>query len=281
MANYRLIHTQIWRDSWFMDLTPTERYFFIYLFSNDAASVCGLYRLDLRVIEFETGLDRDEIAELFDQFERDGKAYYRDGVVWVVNLQRYNASTSPKVSARIKQDLALIPDDHQLRIADNNKLAGKLYHIYTISVSQIEKTEKPPVSVSVEGSVVVEGAPSAPPPLRDISPVYRSYENVFGCISSQAVAEDLSSLVDDMNGVGGKDGAAVVLAAIEEAKNSSKGLPTLKYLKSILATWKRNGGPSSRASPGGNGNGRDMTLDVLNRLVSEGVGGDGAKTHTA
>lgn len=41
------------------------------------------------------------------------------------------------------------------------------------------------------------------------------------------------------------------------------------------------GGPSSRASPGGNGNGRDMTLDVLNRLVSEGVGGDGAKTHTA
>lgn len=282
MANYRLIHTQIWRDSWFMDLTPTERYFFIYLFSNDAASVCGLYRLDLRVIEFETGLSREEITALFDKFERDGKAYYRDGVIWVVNLQRYNASTSPKVSARIKTDLAGIPTDHPLRIAYDARVANTPYRIDTVSVLQNEKTEISPVSVSVSVSVDdtaadtvsadrAQSAPQPPPqPSNDLAPVYSAYQNVFGMISSQAVADDLADLVKDMAGVGGRSGAECVLAAIEEAKNSSKGLPSLKYLKSILARWKREGGPSARASPG-NGDGRMSREEIARHLKAFGV----------
>lgn len=31
MANYRQIHTQIWRDNWFLDLEADEKLLFIYL----------------------------------------------------------------------------------------------------------------------------------------------------------------------------------------------------------------------------------------------------------
>lgn len=91
-------------------------------------------------------------------------------------------------------------------------------------------------------------------------------------ISSQAVADDLADLVKDMAGVGGKSGPECVLAAIEEAKNSSKGLPSLKYLKAILAGWKRSGGPPSRASPG-NGDGRMSKEEISRHLKAFGIKG--------
>ncbi len=43
MADFRNIHTHIWKDAWFCELQPDEKLLFIYLFSNERASVCGMY----------------------------------------------------------------------------------------------------------------------------------------------------------------------------------------------------------------------------------------------
>ena len=45
MANFRAIHTQIWKDEWFVDLTINQKVLFIYLFSNEASSFTGLYKI--------------------------------------------------------------------------------------------------------------------------------------------------------------------------------------------------------------------------------------------
>ena len=45
MANYRQIHTQIWRDNWFLDLEADEKLLLIYLFSNDNSNQAGIYEL--------------------------------------------------------------------------------------------------------------------------------------------------------------------------------------------------------------------------------------------
>lgn len=111
MAEFRNIHTRIWKDSWFSELEPDAKLLFIYLFSNERASVCGMYELPMKYIVFETGLDHNRVMELFAEFERAKKAYYRDGVVWVVNLRKYNDSgNSSKVAIRIQKDLEIIPD---------------------------------------------------------------------------------------------------------------------------------------------------------------------------
>jgi hypothetical protein len=83
---------------------------FIYLFSNECTSIAGIYELPLRVIEFETGLDRNSIVEILARFSKAGKAHYQDGIVWVVNLRKYNETSSPKVRVRIERDIASIPD---------------------------------------------------------------------------------------------------------------------------------------------------------------------------
>ena len=69
MANYRQIHTQIWRDNWFLDLEADEKLLFIYLFSNDNSNLAGLYELHEKIIALETGLAKERIHEIIAKFE--------------------------------------------------------------------------------------------------------------------------------------------------------------------------------------------------------------------
>ena len=63
---------------------------FIYLFSNENTSLSGIYKLPLKVIAFETGLDQQYIIDTLSKFSGDGKIHYQDGVVWVVHMRRYH-----------------------------------------------------------------------------------------------------------------------------------------------------------------------------------------------
>ena len=101
MANYRQIHTQIWRDNWFLDLEPDEKLLFIYLFSNDSTNLAGLYEIHERIIQLETGLDKMRIAEILQKFECDGKVHYQDGVVWIVNMKKYHSNAGEKIQKNI------------------------------------------------------------------------------------------------------------------------------------------------------------------------------------
>ena len=55
MAAYRHIHIDYWQDSFVLDLTPEEKYFYIYLMTNSKTTQCGVYSLHNRIIETETG----------------------------------------------------------------------------------------------------------------------------------------------------------------------------------------------------------------------------------
>jgi len=109
MANYRQIHVTIWKDAWFLDLGPDEKLLFIYLFSNELASLSGIYKIPLKVIVFETGFDQKFIEAAFEKFAKDGKAVYQDGVVWVINMRRYNKG-GDTVEKRVQADVDEIPE---------------------------------------------------------------------------------------------------------------------------------------------------------------------------
>jgi hypothetical protein len=112
-AEYRSVQTRMWReDEWFQSLDTDARLLFIYLFTNPSASIAGIYRLPLRTIEFESGLDKARITELLAQFSAANKAHYADGVLWVVKMRENQlpGTISPKVKVRLDKDIASIPD---------------------------------------------------------------------------------------------------------------------------------------------------------------------------
>jgi len=112
MATYRQIHDKIWTDEWFLELAPACKLLFIYLFSNSRANLMGLYDVPIKVICFETDLDEYTVTSALEHFATDGKVYYEDGYVWIVNLFRYNANNpgSPKTQAHIRKTLDELPD---------------------------------------------------------------------------------------------------------------------------------------------------------------------------
>jgi len=113
MPNYRQIHTRMWSsDNWFTALRPEFKLLFIYLFSNARASACGLYELPMMNVPFETGLAMRQVIQGFEIFAQANKVKYdpKTSVVWVRNMYKYQASSSPKLAARIRADIRAVPD---------------------------------------------------------------------------------------------------------------------------------------------------------------------------
>ena len=256
MANYRNIHCQIWRDPWFMDLLAEERYFFIYLFSNEASSLCGLYRLDMRIIQFETGLPQDRIDTIFAKFEQAGKAVYRDGVVWVVKMQKYNAlnMASDKVQARIRSDVLLIPETNPLRVAYQNYTSGNGYRIDTVSIPAsplsltLSSTPTFAVAVTPPAQPDGDGDGLATPeeytgPNPESGNAWSVWQQARGGATNTLDDQRLGDLVDEFSE------KWVVDAILEANASRTRGLININFVQTILDRWKAEGYKAPRGSP--------------------------------
>ena len=107
MAAYRHIHIDYWQDSFVLDLTPEEKYFYIYLMTNSKTTQCGVYSLHNRIIETETGYNRETVEKLIQRFIEYKKIYYCEETkeVYLVNWIKHNMSNSPKVQKCIKKEI--------------------------------------------------------------------------------------------------------------------------------------------------------------------------------
>ncbi|ABR48551.1 phage replication protein [Alkaliphilus metalliredigens QYMF] len=107
MAVYRQIQISFWQDDFILDLTPEEKYFYIYLMTNSKTSQCGIYELPKKVIEFETGYNRETVEKLINRFIDYGKVLYCDDAneIMILNWIKHNSNPSHKVVTRIKKEL--------------------------------------------------------------------------------------------------------------------------------------------------------------------------------
>jgi len=163
MADYRQIHTCIWKDSWFIELPQEYKLLFIYLFSNERANLTGLYDLSLRVVEFEANLDMNVITAGLEQFARDGKVFYEDGMIWLPTLMRHNARniTSPKIQTHIKGIISTTRDC---------PLKARWIEHYNASVPEAYRMDTLPIPMP-EGR---EEHVPAPVPVRVPAPVQKN-----------------------------------------------------------------------------------------------------------
>jgi phage gp36-like protein len=107
MAVYRQVHVSFWQDGFVLDLTPEEKYFYLYLMTNSKTSQCGIYELPKRIIETETGYNRETVEKLLQRFEGYGKIEYNDSTkeIMVFNWLKYNKINSPKVKSCVMKEL--------------------------------------------------------------------------------------------------------------------------------------------------------------------------------
>ncbi|HEX7115387.1 MAG TPA: hypothetical protein VF193_09655 [Steroidobacter sp.] len=107
MAKYRQVHVSFWQDPFVLELTPEEKYFYLYLMTNSKTSACGIYELPMKVIELETGYNRETVEKLLTRFVEHGKVIYSNinREIYLVNWIRYNQPKGPATTACVVDEL--------------------------------------------------------------------------------------------------------------------------------------------------------------------------------
>lgn len=80
MSKKRFIDSHFWSDTWIDTLERDEKFFFLYLLTNDKTSIAGVYEIPLKMIAFESGFTKEEVVRLFNKLS--SRVRYVEG--WVV-----------------------------------------------------------------------------------------------------------------------------------------------------------------------------------------------------
>ena len=139
MAKYRYVHTSFWDDSFVLNLSPEDKYFYLYILTNSKSTQCGIYELPKRVMAFETGYNLETIDKLLKRFKDYGKILYSEKTqeICVLNWPKYNYLNSSKIIKKINDELGAVKDKELVRALMNNLPAWLSYDIDAFSIPYI------------------------------------------------------------------------------------------------------------------------------------------------
>ena len=150
MAVYRHIHIDYWQDGFVLDLTPEEKYFYIYLMTNSKTSQCGIYELPKRIIETETGYNRETVNKLLNRFVDYKKIVYCEETkeVFLTNWLKHNKISSPKVKKCIYTELKkdIFPNLRELQY----KYPGGIHATNTLDIRSYEFSDFDSLKIYVD-----------------------------------------------------------------------------------------------------------------------------------
>ncbi len=91
----RIVHTKIWSDNYYVDLSPIEKFLFLYFLANENVNIIHCYECPDRKIVYDTGITKDQLEKAKQKFETSGKIYFNKGYVLLKNASKYEEYTGP------------------------------------------------------------------------------------------------------------------------------------------------------------------------------------------
>ncbi|WJQ02899.1 DnaD domain protein [Geobacillus stearothermophilus] len=229
MAKFRQIHVDFWQDSFVIELTPEEKYFYLYLMTNSKTSQCGIYELPKKIIEMDTGYNRETVDKLLKRFVDYGKIKYNEETkeVFLVNWIKYNAIKSPKVKSCIKKELEKVKTKEFIAefLAMCKRCGYEMdtlsipypYGIDTVSIDYGEEKEK-------EKEKEKYHYPNDDADFREVSSFYQSNIGVMSPYVAECIADWCQTLSPPL-----------VKEAIKRAVEHN--VRKWSYIESILKSW--------------------------------------------
>ncbi|KAA0785309.1 DnaD domain protein [Bacillus wiedmannii] len=231
MAVYRNVQVNFWQDEFILDLTPEERYFYIYLLTGTKTKQCGIYVLPKRVAELETGYSMETVEKLLNRFVAYGKILYdaETKELYILNWLHYNPILNTNVEKCVLRELKTVKNKE---------------FIHTFLRTCLEEEWKIPLLLQHFGmpkeednsslqEVVEEKEEEIEETEEDTShsEVYQFYEQHISSLSPYIVKE----LKEWIQKVSGK----TVIEALKIAFEQNKRM--LAYVKGILRNWCKKG----------------------------------------
>lgn len=132
MAKYRQLYTEFWKDGFVVELEPEEKYFYLYLLTNANTSQCGIYELPKKIIENETGYNRETVDNLIKKFEEYNKIIYSEETkeIIILNWFKYNEPNNINAIKCVNKEIKKIK---------NRNFVKELYFQYSKSGLEVDK----------------------------------------------------------------------------------------------------------------------------------------------
>ena len=114
MAIYRQVYMTFWTDPKVVsDFTPEDRYFYLYLITNNHTNICGCYEVGIKQMAWETGYNEDTVSRLLSRMAdvHNVIRYSKETrEVLLLNWHKYNWSKSPKLTKAVQGEVEEIKD---------------------------------------------------------------------------------------------------------------------------------------------------------------------------
>ncbi len=226
MAVYRNVQVNFWQDEFILDLTPEERYFYIYLLTGTKTKQCGIYVLPKRVAELETGYNMETVEKLLNRFVEYGKILYdaETKELYIINWLHYNPILNTNVEKCVLRELKTVKNKEFIHmflrkcLEEEWKIPLLLQHF-----GMQEEEDTSSLEVVVEEGEIEEDTSHGE--------VYKFYEQHISSLSPYVVKE----LKEWIRKVSGERVLNALKIAFEQNKR------TLAYVKGILRNWCKKG----------------------------------------
>ncbi|MGG0650645.1 DnaD domain protein [Bacillus mycoides] len=250
MAVYRPVHVSFWQDSFVLDLTPEEKYFYLYLMTNSKTSQSGIYELPLRIIETDTGYNRETVMKLLERFAEYGKISYNQKTkeLFLINWLKFNPIKNVNIEKCVLKEIQSVKDQDflvdfyetclELEVQQDFKIPRIKEYLSTRlkglirgfqDPSKEEEEEEEEKEEEKEKEQQQEKRASAEEVV-EVNPI-SFYEQNFGLITP-FIADGIHAWIDDLN-------AELVVKAMEIALE--KNTRNMNYVNTILRDWHLKG----------------------------------------
>ncbi|KAA0779146.1 DnaD domain protein [Bacillus sp. AR2-1] len=234
MAVYRNVQVNFWQDEFILDLTPEERYFYIYLLTGTKTKQCGIYVLPKRVAELETGYSMETVEKLLNRFVAYGKILYdaETKELYILNWLHYNPILNTNVEKCVLRELKTVKNKEFIHmflrkcLEEEWKIPLLLQH-FCMPKGEDNSSLQEVVEEKEEEIEEIEETEED----TSHSEVYKFYKQNISSLSPYIVKE-LKEWIQKASG-------ETVLKALKVAFEQNKR--TLAYVKGILRNWCKKG----------------------------------------
>lgn len=147
MAKFRMIHTAFWDDPKVVEeLTPEDKYFFLYLLTNSNTTQTGIYQITKKQMAFDLGYSMESVNSLLDRFINHHKMVQynpKTRELAVKNWGRYNLNRGGKPMIDcVNSELKGVKDKKLIQYVGERvqkKEIKKIYDTYSVTSTLHDK----------------------------------------------------------------------------------------------------------------------------------------------
>ena len=107
MEVFTKVERGYWQDEFILELTPEQKFFYLYLMSNSKVNTLGAYVFPMTMSTLELGYNRDTVKKLLDHFIEAGKIMYDETTneVFLLNWPKRNWNKRTATLRSLKKDV--------------------------------------------------------------------------------------------------------------------------------------------------------------------------------